>query len=536
MSNRNVRYRPVHNASDEDENANELSEISIEERLLNSSDTESDTDTRVSLKRNIGIFAGVNIVVGSMIGSGIFIVPTGVLKHCNGNVPVSMGVWVAGGFVAVLMALCFCELGTMLPHSGGTAAYLKAIFGDSVCFVFMWMFLFTTQPQSMAVQIIALGDYISRAIQSFSGLCSLDSSKLLSKLIGSVFCVAILVCNMKNVKLATKLQVVCTVGKVVALVIICVAGLVMIILDNSVIMANFALVNATVSDAVDSTSVKSSGIDLQAVGFTDFSLGVFQALWAYDGFDNILFVTEEVKKPKKSLPAIIILSVLFVMVLYLLVNVSYFSVLTEQEMIASNAVAVSFAAKIHPVLTYVVTAGVCLSLIGSFNVSYLTAGRMPYVAARYGFMPEFLSMVHVRYFSPWPALLFITFLSAVMLIPSSIEMLLSAVVFFMWTCRTLSAMGVLIMRKTDPNLKRPYKVYLVTAVLAILLSGYMSIIPLIFQPQILYLIAFAMAVAFYILYRLQLSKIIKLTGVGKFTKTCQKLLLVVSPQTECSST
>lgn len=158
MSTQVVRYRPLTNVSDEeiDLNVHQERNASTQNLLLESSDDETDSQL-VSLKRNIGIISGASIVVGSMIGSGIFIVPTGVLKHCNGNIPISMGVWVAGGFVAVVTALCFCELSTMLPHSGGPAAYLKVIYGDSLSFVYLWLFMFATQPQSTAVQVIALG-------------------------------------------------------------------------------------------------------------------------------------------------------------------------------------------------------------------------------------------------------------------------------------------------------------------------------------------------------------------------------------------
>jgi len=120
-------------------------------------DDEVDSTKEFKLQRTIGIFSGINIVVGSMIGSGIFIVPSGVLRYCHGNVLLCLCIWVAAGVVSILMALCYCEMATKISESGGTAAYLKNIYGDSLCFIFLWLTLFAVQPQGMAVQVIALG-------------------------------------------------------------------------------------------------------------------------------------------------------------------------------------------------------------------------------------------------------------------------------------------------------------------------------------------------------------------------------------------
>uniref|UniRef100_F6W4G0 Y+L amino acid transporter 2-like n=1 Tax=Ciona intestinalis TaxID=7719 RepID=F6W4G0_CIOIN len=420
-----VRYKKLENVSDDEE-------IHV---LTDASKSPSNDDKSIKLKRTVGVLDGASIVVGSMIGSGIFIVPTGILGYCNGDMTMSIIIWIIGGIISMLMALCYCELATLLPESGGTAAYLKAAYGDAVCFVYLWILLVSATPQGSAVQVIALGDYISNAIKVLTGQCG-SESKLQSKLIGCSIMFLLLVCNMTRVKFALKIQVWCTVGKVAALVLISTMGLIMLISDSSLFVANFQ------------HSLSSSIFII---------LAIFQALWAYDGFDNLTYITEEVKKPKKTLPKIIILSVLFVMGLYVAVNLSYFAVLSEKEMLGSNAVAVSFAAKIHPLLTYAVTTGVCLSLIGSINVGFLTVGRMPFVAARMGFMPEVLSMIHINCFSPVPALLFLTALTSLMLIPSNIDILLKAVIFTLWAFRSGCALGVLILRWKMKDVKRPYK-------------------------------------------------------------------------------
>uniref|UniRef100_H2YU10 Amino acid permease/ SLC12A domain-containing protein n=1 Tax=Ciona savignyi TaxID=51511 RepID=H2YU10_CIOSA len=438
------------------------------------------------LKRTIGVYDGASIVVGSMIGSGIFIVPTRILEYCNGDMSLSLIIWVLGGIIAMLMALCYCELATLLPESGGSAAYLKVVYGDVLCFIYLWLYLLAANPQSQAVQIIALGDYISNAVKVSTGTCG-PESKVLSKLIGLLITLVLLVCNITRVKLSVKIQHVYGIIFLIKLSE-------MQIIHRDHFFGGFLGFNSKVPTV---------------------SLAVFQSLWAYDGFDNITFITEEVKKPKKTLPMIIILSFLFVMGLYVVVNLSYFAVLNQKEMITSSAVAVSFAAKIHPMLTYAVTLGVCLSLIGSINVNLLTMGRLPFVAARLGFMPKILSMIHIQYFSPLPALLFGIILAVAMLVPSNIDILLKAALFMAWAFRSLCALGVLILRWKMKDAKRPYKVYSITALLATLFGFYSTLVPLIFRPQALYVLGVILAAVFYIVYFLMVRGHINMTGVGK---------------------
>ena len=498
----------------------------------------SKSEEAVALKRNLGLGDGVSVVVGSMIGSGIFIVPTGVLSYCNGDMPTSIVIWVVGGVIAMLIALCFCELGTLIPESGGMAPFLKAIYGNSVCFIFLWIFLLTACPQGAAVQIIALGDYISQAIAVGLGMCSDSLTPNLSKLIGSGIALIILGCNIVSVKLAVKVQFWCTAGKVAALIIIAVAGIFVIITDSSTLSDNFrrtAKIYAAANNVTDESikNVISASLDTFP-GLGKLSLAVFQAMWAYDGFDNITLITEEVKNPKKTLPMIIIVSLLTVISLYLVVNLSYFAVLTEQEMIDSDAVAVSFAAKVHPWLAYVVTAGVCLSLIGSINITFLAAGRMPFVAGRMGFMPEILSMIHIHYFSPVPALLFLSTLIAVMVLPSNINMLLKGVVFTLWIARALCALGIFILRRKLKFAKRPYKVYKITAFLATSIGAYIVFVPLFFDPQVLYVLTLVLVLLFGFVYWLMMRKVLVISGIGSVSVFFQKLLQVASSSTNHS--
>ena len=141
------RYKKLQSSSDDEET----------NLFINNKEEDSPSKVKFQMKRSIDVLAGVSIVAGSIIGSGIFIIPSNILNYCQGDVMLSLSVWVLAGVVAMLVAFCHCELATLIPESGGAAVYLKKAFGDWISFVYLWLFLLTVHGQSMAIQSIAFG-------------------------------------------------------------------------------------------------------------------------------------------------------------------------------------------------------------------------------------------------------------------------------------------------------------------------------------------------------------------------------------------
>lgn len=168
---------------------------------------EPDTqDSPFKLKRNIGVFSGVCVVVNMMIGSGIFVVPTGVLKYCNGDVKLSIVIWGMGGVFCMIASLCVCELGASITESGSSMTFLHYAFGSCASFLFAWMMVIIANPEGLAAQMIALGDYMTR-IHFDNGNCEVPYADVLKKLLGMLVAAIIFAINIRSVKIALKLHV-----------------------------------------------------------------------------------------------------------------------------------------------------------------------------------------------------------------------------------------------------------------------------------------------------------------------------------------
>jgi len=485
------------------------------------------SNSSFSLKRNVTVLSGITLVVGNVIGSGIFIVPSSVLQTASNNVCGCLLAWFLAGVLTMFVALCFCELATLMPKSGGVLNYLQQIFGDGVCFIACWMLFFTAFPQGAAVQTIALGNYVLQAITANLGVCfSPTATSVGSKLVGMIIVLFLAYLNVTNVQLTLKIQVICTVGKVMGLLLIFVSGMVYALIDSSTLVANFNTM-PVVQDALNSSSsllqTTDEGIS-SSLSFLSLNLAVFNALWAYEGFDCITCITEEVKNPKKNLPLIIITSILIIVSLYMAVNISFFSVLTNKEISRSNAVAVDFAARIHPMLVNIVTLSVCLSVMGSANAGMMAATRMIFATARMGFLPKIFAMVHIEYFTPTPAILIFMFLSGLMLFMGNLDSLITAVLFNSMVFRCMVCFGILVLRKTMAHCERPYKVYLTTALLAGGFLLYIYILPVVFQPNLLYIYSLVLFIVFFLFYLLYRTGRISFNHVGRNTLLLQKLL------------
>lgn len=164
-----------------------------------------DKDKPFELKRHIGAFYGTCFVINMMVGSGIFAVPTGVLRYCNGDVIASLIVWGVGGIIAMLCALCVAELGSSIHQSGSWISFLRYIFGTFPSFVYAWVALTMSYPEGMAAQIAVLGEYITKVILDDS--CEIPYLESAQKCFGITVFLIMVGVNITNIKLAIKIQV-----------------------------------------------------------------------------------------------------------------------------------------------------------------------------------------------------------------------------------------------------------------------------------------------------------------------------------------
>ncbi|XP_058623116.1 asc-type amino acid transporter 1 isoform X3 [Onychostoma macrolepis] len=292
------------------------------QRMMKDSDLKQDSGIpeRVTLKKEIGLLSACAIIIGNIIGSGIFISPKGVLEH-SGSVGLALVVWVLGGGVAALGSLCYAELGVTIPKSGGDYSYVTEIFGGLVGydrFLLLWSAVLIMYPTTLAVIALTFSNYVLQPVFPYCVPPYIATRML------SAICILFLTwVNCYSVRLATRIQDAFTVGKLLALGLIIIVGLVQIFGGNY----------ESLTPQVAFTFNKAPSIGQIALAF-------LHASFAFSGWNFLNYVTEEVVDPRRNLPRAIYISIPLVTCVYTLTNIAYFSSMSPEELLSSNAVAV----------------------------------------------------------------------------------------------------------------------------------------------------------------------------------------------------
>ncbi|XP_062817996.1 B(0,+)-type amino acid transporter 1 isoform X3 [Anolis carolinensis] len=392
---------------------------------------ESKKSKSMNLQKEVGLISGICVIVGTVIGSGIFISPKAVLANV-GAVGPCLIIWAACGVLATLGALCFAELGTMITKSGGEYPYLMEAFGPIPAYLFSWASLIVIKPSSFAIICLSFAEYVSAP---FYPGC--DPPIIVIKCLAAVAIVTITTVNALSVKLASYLQNLLTAAKMVIVVIIIISGIVLLAQGNT---QNF-------QNSFDGPPL--------SVGL--ICLAFYNGLWAYDGWNQLNYITEELKDPYRNLPLSIIIGIPLVTVCYILINVSYFTVMTSTELLQSQAVAVTFGDRVLYPASWIVPLFVAFSTIGAANGTCFTAGRLVYVAGREGHMLKVLSYISIKRLTPAPAVLFYGAVGIIYIIPGDINTLINYFSFAVWLFYGLTIAGLIVMRFTRKEQERPIR-------------------------------------------------------------------------------
>ncbi|XP_065678724.1 b(0,+)-type amino acid transporter 1 [Hydra vulgaris] len=414
----------------------------------------SDDGSKVGLRREVGFAGCLSLVVGVMIGSGIFASPSVVFKNA-GSVGMSLVSWAGCGFICILASLCYAELGTAVHASGGEKTYLSLAFGDLAGFLYSWTAILIVKPASIAGVAMAFANYV---LEPFFPGCQTEHTYLM-KMVAACGIGIIVFVNCSSVRWATTIQVIFTAAKLIAILILIITGLVRL-------GQGF---NGSFTNAFEGTSESIS----------DIGYAFYGGLWAYDGWNNLNYVTEELKNPTRDLPLAIMIGIPLVTGCYVMVNIAYLTVLTSAEIASSNAVAVTLAHQLYGVMAWIIPVFVACSTFGAANGSAFTSGRLVYVSAREGHMPILLAMVHTKRHTPVPALVFTCGIGILMLIPesSNFSSLLNYFNFAAWTFYGATIAALLWLRYKQPDLKRPYKVFIGIPIVVLLCAVYLVVAP-----------------------------------------------------------
>nr|XP_034981572.1 solute carrier family 7 member 13 [Zootoca vivipara] len=459
----------------------------------------------MQLKRTIGYFEGASFIVGTIVGAGIFVSPTGVLKYSLLNVGVALIIWTACGIVSLMGALCYAELGTALPFSGGEYSHIKRALGSPLAFIFLWTAVFN-KPASNAARALLFAEY---ATKPFYGECPVPDVLKKCLALAVLWCLGIL--NGRSVKMAAWVQTVFTVLKMMALSVIAVGGIVLLIRGRKENVARFE--NAFGSEIPDAAQVAEA---------------FYQGLYAYGGWWSLNYLSEEVKNPSRNIPLTVMTTLPSITVFYLLVNISYLTVLTPKEIVSSVAVAVTWADRVIPSVAWIIPASVAISIFGALNSSVFTLGRLTYAGSQSGHLPTIVSMLNVHHWTPAPAMIFSTVVASIFIIPSDLIALTNYFGFSVWLMIGLTCTSLIVLRYREPNLHRPYKVFLPVAFGMVAISLFLVLAPIVWSPKVQYIYASIFMLGGLLLYVPFVHFKIHFAFIDKITCYLQ-LLLEVSP-------
>ncbi|MGH8378005.1 MAG: APC family permease, partial [Gammaproteobacteria bacterium] len=392
------------------------------------------------LPRKLGVWTGMAVVVGVIIGSGIFSVPSPIAAEV-GNITGIAIVWIGGGLVALFGALSIAELAAMYPEAGGPYVYLREAYGRPLAFLFGWMWLLTT-PISWAAQSLVFSEYLG----SFVPL-----SGALEHVIAAALIVLVAIANYRSVKLGAVIQNLSTGAKVLAIV--------------SLSVAIFFLAPGGAHNPLH-------GAVLGSAKWTGIGIGLVAALWAYDGWENLTTLSGEVRNPQRNLPLALIGGVIVVLIVYILINTAYLRALPLPQMAASKSIASDAATVVlgHAGAS-LVGALVMLSVFGTLNGSILSSPRVFFAMAEDGLFFRTVGKVHPQYETPYIAIAITVVLAVIYVLLRDFVELLEAYVLAIWPFLALAVIGLYILRKTKPDFTRPYKAWGYPVIPALFILG-----------------------------------------------------------------
>ena len=382
-----------------------------------------------TLPREIGILGSTAIVVGTIIGSGIFLVPHNVAMEV-GSVSGLYLVWIVGGALALAGALSLAELGAAMPEAGGIYVYLREAYGKLVAFLYGWGSLLVIDAGSAATLGVAFGIYAA----GFFPLTSIEQ-----KVLAGVVIAVLTVINILGVKKGTAVQTIFTIAKLTGLAII---------IGCAIVLPPLAPTVAAHPLPTQHTTVSTFGVALVGV------------LWAYQGWHQLSYTAGEVKNPSKVLPIGFFLGTAIIIAVYLAANAAYLHVLPLPVMAEHQRVAATaMQFLIGPRGARFVSALILCSIFGALNGTILTSPRVYYAMAKDGVFFRIVSRVHPKFQTPAVALLVLGGWSTVLAVSGSFEELYTYVIFAMWIFSAAAIAGVIILRRRLPHLPRPYKVW-----------------------------------------------------------------------------
>lgn len=426
----------------------------------------------VSFQKTIGLWTAISIVVGSIIGSGIFVRPA-MMAAQLGSPSMILIVWVVAGIISMFGGMINAEMSTMFPQTGGQYVFLKNIYGDFFSFLYGWAAFAVINTAAVASIGFVFSQYMEYFIHLPRFAPEIEKSFILHlPFIGNIFplenfgvkALTILLVtvltfiNYFSTKSGGRLQFIFSAVKIICIIFL--------------VLGIFIFGHGSFQNFItDSTVIKPAGIAMVAA-FAAATTGAFNA---YDGWNNITFIAGEIKNPQRNIPLSLFTGIGICILCYVLVNEACLYVLPVDEMATSSLVASDAMSKVMGTIGGgVIAAMICISTFGCTGANILATTRVTYAMAQEKKFFTWAGVTHPRFYTPGNALLLHLLWTCVFILSGSFEILADMFVFITWIFYGFISFGIFILRKKMPDAERPYKVwaYPFIPVIFLLFTGY----------------------------------------------------------------
>ena len=429
------------------------------------------------LVRQLGLFDSTMMMVGIVIGSGIYLT-TGIMAQSLPSAGLILLVWIAGGLITLAGALVYAELGAAMPEAGGQYVYLREAFGPLSGFLFGWILFLVTMSGSIAALGVAFAEYFGYFFPSLStdkiifsiGINIFNSSHQYSLSMGQVVAVITIILlsafNYIGVIFGKIIQNIVTVIKIGTLLVFIIAG--------------FTLGKGIPVDL----TLNPTGLSLSQL-IIGFGVALVAVTWAFDGWNNISYAAGEIKNPRRNLPFSLVGGTLIITILYAFTNYIYFRALPIDEMAGAVRIAEKATTTLFgPASAGLLSAAVLISVFGALNGAIFVGPRVYYAVARDKLFFQKIATVHPRYRTPTFAILIQAVWSCILTVSGTFEQLFTFVVFVTVMFYIATVASVFKLRKKYPDLPRPYKTwgYPVIPIIFIIVSSGILLNTLIEKP------------------------------------------------------
>lgn len=439
---------------------------------------------QAQLVRGLSLIAAISIVVGNVIGTGVFLKAR--VMTCNVGTPkMVLLVYVIAALLSLAGALTYAELAAMMPRAGGEYVFLREAYGPRWAFLYGWMSFFIGKAGSQAALGVGFAIFLNVLLGG-----ALSGQYVTANLLGYqipfghlqvVALAAIVIVTLINcaaVKVSGGVAAILT-GIKIALVLL--VGVGAFLLAQGADWSHFAKSN--IGGACENVAASARA------GFAGFGAAMLGALWAYDGWNNVTLVAGEVKDPHRNLPRALIGGMLLVSGLYIFVNFAYFYVLSPTE-VANVSVASSVATEVArrflgPLAISLIAAALLSSTFGTLHTSILTGARVPYAMAQDRLFFRSLSKVSSRTHVPIGALIAQAMWACILTLSGSFDALTDYAIFGLWIFYALVTASVFVFRKRMPDAERPYRTwgYPVVPILFLIVAGMLLVNTVLTTPR-----------------------------------------------------